>query len=358
MTEITTLLASLSEWLKEENLTCIVQKDDRILTSRLRGIRPLLDWIGQGENLHGSCAADRIVGKAAAMLYVLMGVKGVFAEVISESGLAVLKKHGIYAEYATLTSNIKSRDGNGLCPMEQNVLTIDEPFAAYIALTKKAEQLRGAAQENGGHMSEKMTNRKLAALETRKKLLNTATVIIREKELVNTSVEEITKACGVANGTFYTYFKRKEDVVFAISHDMFREIYEEAKSYDGPFMDRLAFYMVTFSGHIERDGLKLCQEWVRNTVNLDLVENPYDKEKLRMDNDSMKGIIKMSVERGELKEDTPIDALADALTDVIYGEMLCWDLSGGAYSFEERTKTFCTMFLPAIMTQYLNGNVK
>ncbi len=204
-------------------------------------------------------------------------------------------------------------------------------------------------------MSEKMTNRKLAALETRKKLLNTAKVIIREKGLVNTSVEEITKACGVSNGTFYTYFKRKEDVVFAISHDMFREIYEEAQSYDGPFMDRLAFYMVTFSGHIERDGLKLCQEWVRNTVDPDLVGSPYDKEKLRMDNDSMKGMIKTGVERGELKEDTPIGALSEALTDVIYGEMLCWDMSGGAHSFEERTKTFCAMFLPAMMKPYLKG---
>ncbi len=203
-----------------------------------------------------------------------------------------------------------------------------------------------------------MTNRKLAALETKRKLLETAKGIIREKGLVNTSVEEITRACGVANGTFYTYFKRKEDVVFAISHDMFREIYEEAQNYDGPFMDRLAFYMVTFSGHIERDGLKLCQEWVRNTVDPDLVENPYDKEKLRMDNDSLKGIIKTGVERGELKEDTPIDALSDALTDVLYGEMLCWDMAGGAYGFEERTKTFCTVFLPAMMKPYLNGNVR
>ena len=144
MTEIATSLALLRERLEAENLTCVVQKDDRILTSRLRGIRPLLDLIKQGENLHGACAADRIVGKAAAMLYVLMGVKGVFAEVISESGLAVLKKYGVCVEYATLTPNIESRDGIGLCPMEQTVLTIDEPSAAYVALAKKTEQRRAA----------------------------------------------------------------------------------------------------------------------------------------------------------------------------------------------------------------------
>ena len=203
-------------------------------------------------------------------------------------------------------------------------------------------------------MAKKMTNRQLAALETRRKLLEAAKKLVREKGLVNTSIEEITKACGVSNGTFYTYFKRKEDVVFALSQEMYRGIYEEAQAHDGPFMERLAFYMINFSGHIERDGLKLCQEWVRNTVDPDLVETPYNKDKLLVDIDSMKGMIKKGMERGELKEDTPADALANALIDVIYGEMLCWDMSGGAYSFEERTKEFCNLFLPAMMQPYIS----
>ena len=78
-------------------------------------------------------------------------------------------------------------------------------------------------------MSNKMTNRQLAALETKRKLLETAKKIVGEKGLVNTSIEEITKACGVSNGTFYTYFKRKEDVIFALSREMYQEIYEEAR---------------------------------------------------------------------------------------------------------------------------------
>ncbi len=54
-------------------------------------------------------------------------------------------------------------------------------------------------------MKKKMTNRLIAALETRRKLLETAKKLVCEKGLVNTSIEEITKACGVSNGTFYTY---------------------------------------------------------------------------------------------------------------------------------------------------------
>ncbi len=201
-------------------------------------------------------------------------------------------------------------------------------------------------------MANKMTNRQLAALETKKKLLETAKQIVCEKGLINTSIEEITKACGVSNGTFYTYFKRKEDVIFALSREMYQEIYEKAQAYEGTFMERLTFYMVNFSGYIEKSGLKLCQEWVRNTVDPDLVENPDDKNKLGMDLDSMRGMIEKGAVLGELKKDTPVEALSHTLVDVLYGEMLCWDMSGGAYSFEERTKEFCSLFLPGIIKPY------
>ena len=201
----------------------------------------------------------------------------------------------------------------------------------------------------------KMTNRQLAALETKRKLLEAAKRIVCEKGLINTSVEEITKSCGVSNGTFYTYFKRKEDIVFALSYEMYKEIYEKAQAYEGTFMERLVFYMVNFSGYIEKSSLKLCQEWVRNTVDPDLLEDGYEKSKLSMDIDSMKGMLERGIERNELKKDTPADLLVHTLTDVLYGEMLCWDMSGGAYSFTERTKEFCDIFLPLIIRPYLNG---
>lgn len=200
-----------------------------------------------------------------------------------------------------------------------------------------------------------MTNRQLAALETKKNLLATAKTLIRKKGLVNTSVGEITSACGVSSGTFYTYFKRKEDIVFAISLDIFQDIFEEAQSHSGPFLERLIFFLTNFSGHIEKDGLKLCQEWVRNTVDPDLVENPEDREKLYSDIAWIQGLFEQGVERGELKADTPAELLACTLTDILYGEMLCWDMSGGAYSFEARTKEFCEHFLAAMIAPYLKG---
>lgn len=202
-------------------------------------------------------------------------------------------------------------------------------------------------------MGGNMTKRQMAAMETRRKLIEAAKEIISEKGLVNTSIEEITNACGVSNGTFYTYFKRKEDIVFELSNEMYAEIYEMASKHKGAFMERLIFFMVNFSGYIEKSSLKLCQEWVRNNADPDILEVPEGKNKLELDTKLVKELILKGIEKGELKEDTPADILAHTLVDILYGEMLCWDMSGGNFSFRERTEEFCRLFLNSVIGPYL-----
>ena len=65
--------------------------------------------------------------------------------------------------------------------------------------------------------------------------------------------------------------------------------------------------MTSFSADIEKSSLKLCQEWVRNTVNPNLVENPEHRNKIYMDINTVKSLLEGGVARGELKADTPVD---------------------------------------------------
>ena len=198
-----------------------------------------------------------------------------------------------------------------------------------------------------------MTNRQAAALETKKKLLETAKILIQEKGLVNTSITEITRKCGVASGTFYTYFKRKEDVVFALSRELYQEVLDKALVHPGTFEERLIFFMVGFADCIEKSGLKLCQEWVRMTVDPDLVENEDDRSKLAFDINSVRLLLQDGIEKGEVQSNAPVELLAHTLMDVLYGQMLCWDMSGGTYCFADRTTEFCKNFLEPMILPYL-----
>ena len=111
----------------EGDYTCVIAKDDEVLTSKARGVKPLLDWLDAGTDLTGGIAADKVIGKAAAFLYVLLDVSYVYAGVISRPALGVFEKYAIECEYDTLVDAIENRTKDGFCPMETTVWNVEEP---------------------------------------------------------------------------------------------------------------------------------------------------------------------------------------------------------------------------------------
>ena len=63
--------------------TCVLCRGDEIHTATARGVKPLVDWLDSGLDLRGFSAADKVVGRATAFLYVLLGVREVHALVMS-----------------------------------------------------------------------------------------------------------------------------------------------------------------------------------------------------------------------------------------------------------------------------------
>lgn len=134
-------LIKAKEILNTSDHTCVLCKDEDVYTTNLRGVKPLVQWVESGIDFNNYSAADKVVGKATAFLYVLLGVKSVYAKVISKSALQVLKEHNITTECTTLTENIINRQGNGICPFESAVLDIHDPQLAYKAIIDKLEQI-------------------------------------------------------------------------------------------------------------------------------------------------------------------------------------------------------------------------
>lgn len=124
-----------------DSKTCVLVKGEKVLESERKGIAPILFFMNNGVDLNGYVVADRIVGKAAALLFVNAGIKEVYGEVMSESGIIVLKEHNIPYSYKIKTERIINRKGDDICPMEKTVLDIEEPSTAYKALNEKVREL-------------------------------------------------------------------------------------------------------------------------------------------------------------------------------------------------------------------------
>ena len=120
--------------LETENFTCVIKKGESCYTFTERGIRPLMSLLESGADLKGAVAADKVIGKAAALLMVKCRIGAVYAAVISEPAIRVLEDAGIGCEYGALVARIQNRRGDGLCPMESAVMEIADADEAYAAL--------------------------------------------------------------------------------------------------------------------------------------------------------------------------------------------------------------------------------
>lgn len=126
--------------LKEGN-TCALVGEREIFSSAKRGVAPLLAWLDEEKRCEGLLAADKVVGKAAAFLYVLLKVERVHALVISKSAEEVFLHFGMPYSFDKKVPAILNRTGDGFCPMEQAVLGIDEPMEALGEIRKRLAQL-------------------------------------------------------------------------------------------------------------------------------------------------------------------------------------------------------------------------
>ncbi len=126
------------------NYTCAVCRGARAYTATERGVRPLVTWLEQGLNLEGFCAADRVVGRATAFLYCLLGVSQVYARVMSRPAAQVLQAADIAFDADVFTDGIINRQGTGPCPFEAAVMAIDDPRQAQEAIVQKLRAMTKA----------------------------------------------------------------------------------------------------------------------------------------------------------------------------------------------------------------------
>ncbi len=135
-------IARAKSLLPGHSLCLCLCRGDALIIEDSRGISPLIRLLNDETDLSGFSAADQIVGKAAAMLFVKAGVAAVHGVVTSQAGKDYLDRSGVPCSFDTLAPYIVNRAGTGVCPMEETVAGIDDPDEAFAALKAKLAAMR------------------------------------------------------------------------------------------------------------------------------------------------------------------------------------------------------------------------
>ena len=199
-----------------------------------------------------------------------------------------------------------------------------------------------------------MTKRQENAQKTKLKLVKTALELFKDTGFFDINVEDITKKAGVSKGTFYTYFKRKEDIVLEISRAPFEEIMTELDNMQtSSLIERLSFYFHRFMECVEFSGIHICRQWTRDVLDPSNVPTNKDSKKWFYDFEMLKTILDKSIEKKELKANTPTELLAHIFICEVYGMMTCWCMSDGVFEPLDWTDKFCNIQLKNILEPYL-----
>lgn len=130
-----------------DTYTFVIVKAGQVIETGTRdGIGELLMLVAmRGETLRGAALADKIVGKAVAMVAAHAGFTAIYSPLMSEPAVQVLRAQGIPFESDRTVPFIQNKRGDGLCPMEQLTLALTEPAEAVQALEEFTARRRIAA---------------------------------------------------------------------------------------------------------------------------------------------------------------------------------------------------------------------
>lgn len=199
-----------------------------------------------------------------------------------------------------------------------------------------------------------MNKRQQSAQNTKEKLIQAALKLLKKNGLQSINVEEITKEAGVAKGTFYVYFKRKEDIISEYSRYPFQEIADELKNMDDKnIVTKLTHYFYRFMECVENPSINICREWIKSVIDPNDTKNSQDSGKWVYDFEMLKEILTNAVQNNELKKDTPVELLTHIIISQLYGMMTCWCMSAGKFEPLEWTNRFCELQLNLILKEYL-----
>ena len=110
--------------------------------SRERGVKPLLSLLDGACATKEAFAADKTVGAGAAHLYVLLGVRAIWARVISVSAKQVLEDNNIEVFYDECVEYIINRRGDGMCPIEAAVADAKDSHEAHALILEALKKLQ------------------------------------------------------------------------------------------------------------------------------------------------------------------------------------------------------------------------
>lgn len=117
-----------------DGYTCVITLDGVAFKSKEKGLQPLLDWMYSGNKYTGWRLCDKVVGRAAAYLHIILGVREIYADVISAPAKQLLEENNVAVNAAEIVPEILNETMDGPNPLETAVENITDVNDSIMAI--------------------------------------------------------------------------------------------------------------------------------------------------------------------------------------------------------------------------------
>ena len=186
-----------------------------------------------------------------------------------------------------------------------------------------------------------MGKRQDGAKKTRESIILAAKELHEKHGIGAVSVDDIVQYAGVSKGSFYTYFKRREDVAQEIALREFDTIKRRVHRLRGHAGVKIGKFLVESACLIEKNGLELCKEWMKSAVSPIRQDTP-GQRKYRYDRDY---ILELLANRQDAGTAQQRERDADCIMSQYYGAVALWALTDGAFPMVQTMKDFVQLHL-------------
>jgi AcrR family transcriptional regulator len=195
----------------------------------------------------------------------------------------------------------------------------------------------------------------MQAIATKQKILDAAEKLIGERGYDDVSVDDIVDACAVAKGTFYHYFKTKDELIVYINHTPYEELECEAASVqDCPLAERLTHLITSWFTMLDKYNLHFARQAIRHYANPASLGEPGGTiTQMDLGMNIIRSCFENGVKRGELLPGTPIETLTREIMFSMQGSTLYQCKYADTFDVMEWASTFTDLVLGCLLEPYM-----
>jgi TetR/AcrR family transcriptional regulator, fatty acid metabolism regulator protein len=198
------------------------------------------------------------------------------------------------------------------------------------------------------------TSREIRARESRRKIFETAVQLFEKKGYENVSIAEICKKAGFSTGSFYYYFKSKDQIMeerylpFALQIDSFfksinRSVQEENQS----SIDKLTKFTETYLEYVNNVGVEALKTAYRLQIEPGSAASPRTAT-LFKPHDIVIRIIEEGQKAGDIRTDISAPDISAMLYNFVFGILYSWCFPNASFDLREAGKLYLDLVLDGL----------